>query len=285
MPVRTPSPFFFRVLRALRVRSPPPSLPARLSISRQHRVDNYASDRHIEPNWECESGQTPVRGKPTAEREKKSDEDHRQGHHRETDVRDEQRKVDVTNHPWPVKAHVAMEGVIRDVGDEEKRGKDESREHGCPVIAHAPGPDEAETGDQGHGRKGVEEGVQRGKEEQVGARNIGRRMIIDKPAEKGAGPRANGNDGGDDAERGTVLVGGECRHGGKGKEHRFSSFANSLMPSRDSACLSTRKGCGLTLCLLPRKRCSVRRLSKWSFGGSDTRRDLGTGWGRQTSTR
>ncbi len=67
------------------------------SIGRQHGVDDDASDRDIEPNRESESGQAPVRGKATAEREKKSDENHRQGHDRETDMRDEQREVHITN--------------------------------------------------------------------------------------------------------------------------------------------------------------------------------------------
>ncbi len=38
-----------------------------------------------------------MRGKATAEREKKSDKNHRQGYDRETDVRDEQREVDITD--------------------------------------------------------------------------------------------------------------------------------------------------------------------------------------------
>ena len=42
-------------------------------------------------------------------------------------------------------------------------------------------------------------------------------MIIDEPAEEEAGDSADEDNGGDDAERGTVLVGRECRHGGKVK--------------------------------------------------------------------
>jgi hypothetical protein len=114
-----------------------------------------------------------VRGKATTKREKKSDENHRQGHDRETDVRDEQREVDVTNRARALKAHVAVEGVIGDVGDEEKGGKDKRREHGRPVLADALGADEAETGDEGDGREGVE----CRKEKQVGARNIGGCMM------------------------------------------------------------------------------------------------------------
>jgi len=79
------------------------------------------------------------------------------------------------------------------------------------VLADAPGADEAETGDEGDGREGVEEGVECRKEKQVGTRDIGGRMIIDEPAEEEAG---DGADGGDDAERGTAIVGRECRHGG-----------------------------------------------------------------------
>ena len=85
------------------------------------------------------------------------------------------------------------------------------------MLADAPGADDAETGDEGDGREGVEEGVECRKEKQVGARDIGGRMIIDEPAEEEAGDGADGDNGGDDAERGTVLVGRECRHGGKVK--------------------------------------------------------------------
>jgi hypothetical protein len=150
-------------------------------------------------------------------------------------VRDEQREIDVTNRARALKAHVAMEGVIGDVGDEEQGGKDKRREHGHPVLADAPGADEAETGDEGDGREGVEEGVERRKEEQVAARNVGGRMIIDEPAEEEAGNGADGNNGGDDAERGTVLVGRECRHGGKEEIIGFLLLPTSLMSWSKSA--------------------------------------------------
>ena len=64
-----------------------------------------------------------MRGKATTEREKKSEENHWQCQDRETDVRDEQRKVDVTDRAQTLKVHIAVEGVIGDVGDEEKGGK------------------------------------------------------------------------------------------------------------------------------------------------------------------
>lgn len=158
-----------------------------------------------------------MRGKATAQREKKSDENHRQGDDRETDVRDEQRKVNVTNRALTLKAHVAVEGVIGDVCNQEKEGEDKRREHGRPVFADAPGPDEAETDDQGNGGEGVEQGVERRKEQQVRSRNVGGCVIIDKPAEEEAGDGADGDNGGDDAERSTVLLGRECRHGVKAK--------------------------------------------------------------------
>jgi hypothetical protein len=107
--------------------------------------------------------------------------------------------------------------MIGDVGDEEKGGEEKSREHGRPVLTDAPCADEAETDDEGDGREGVEEGIECRKEEQVGALNIGRCMIIDEPAEEEAGTCADGDDGGDDAKRGTILLGRECRHGGKAK--------------------------------------------------------------------
>jgi len=42
-------------------------------------------------------------------------------------------------------------------------------------------------------------------------------MIIDEPAEEEAGDGADGDNGEDDTERGTVLIGRECRHGVKAK--------------------------------------------------------------------
>jgi hypothetical protein len=187
------------------------------SIGREHGVDDDAADRDIEPNRKRESGQAPVRGKATAEREEKSDENHRKGHDRETDVRDEQREVDLTNRALALKAHVAVEGVIGDVGDEEKGGKDKRREHGRPVLADVLNADETETGDEGDGGEGVEQSVECRKEEQVGAGNIGGCVIINEPAEEKAGYGADGDNSGDDAERGTFLVARECRHGIKAK--------------------------------------------------------------------
>jgi hypothetical protein len=158
-----------------------------------------------------------MRRKATGKREKKSDENHRQGDDRETDVRDEQREVNITNRALALKAHVAVEGVIGDVGNEEKEGEDKRREHGRPVLADALGADKAETDDEGNGGEGVEQGVERRKEEKVRARNVGGCMIVNEPAEEEAGDSTDGDNGGDDAERSTVLVGRECRHGVKGK--------------------------------------------------------------------
>lgn len=47
------------------------------AIGCEHGVDDDAGDRDVEPNRESESGQAAVRGKATAEREKKSDKNHR----------------------------------------------------------------------------------------------------------------------------------------------------------------------------------------------------------------
>jgi hypothetical protein len=195
------------------------------SIGREHGVDDDPADRDIEPYRESESGHAPVRGKATAEREKKSDENHRQGYHRETDVRDEQREVGITDRALPLKAHVAVEGVIGDVGNEENGGKDKRGEHGRPMLADPLGVDKPETGDQSDRGEGIEQGVECRKEKQVGARNIGGRMIIDEPAEEEAGDGTDGNNGGDDTERGAVLVGREYRHGGKAKIIGFLLFA------------------------------------------------------------
>ena len=59
-------------------------------------------------------------------------------------------------------------------------------------------------------------------------------MIIDEPAEEEAGEGADGDNGGDDAGRGTVLVSRECRHGGKAKIIDFLLLPNG--PEQSRAC-------------------------------------------------
>ena len=181
-------------------------------------------------------------GKATAQREKKSDENHRQGDDRETDVRDEQREVDITNRALALKAHVAVKGVIGDVCNQEKRGKDKRREHGRPVLADALGANEAETDDEGDGGEGVEQGVERRKEEQVRARNVGGCMIINEPTEEEAGNGTDSDYNGDDAERSTVLVGRECRHGVKAKIIDFLLLPRVDVPQQVSLHLRVHSG-------------------------------------------
>src|ERR1700745_411162 len=108
-----------------------------------------------------------MRGKATTEREEKSDENHRKGHDRETDVRNEQREVDVSNRPLALKTRVTVEGVIGDIGHEEKGGKDKRREHGRPVLADALKANVTEAGDEGDCGEGIKQCVECRKEEQV----------------------------------------------------------------------------------------------------------------------
>lgn len=101
----------------------------------------------------------------------------------------------------------------------EKGGEEKSREHGRPVLADAPCADEAEADDEGDGREGVEEeGIECRKEEQVGCPQL-RAAHDNRQASRGIGWRlaADGDNGGDDAKRGTIPLGRQCRHGGKAK--------------------------------------------------------------------
>ena len=103
--------------------------------------------------------------------------------------------------------------MIGDVGDEEKGGKANAVNMAarCSLTRLARMKQKPVT------RAMAERALSVRKEKQVGARNIGGRMIIDEPAEEEAGDGADGDNGGDDAERGTVLVGRKYRHGGKAK--------------------------------------------------------------------
>jgi hypothetical protein len=83
-----------------------------------------------------------------------------------------------------LKTHVAVEGVIGDVGDEGKGGEEKSREHGRPVLADAPYADEAEADDEAMAERALRKALSAGRKIRWGAPNIGRRMVIDKPAEE-----------------------------------------------------------------------------------------------------
>ena len=91
-------------------------------------------------------------GETTGERQEERDQNDRESHHGQADVRDEQRKINNPNETLALKMHVPMQGVIGDVGNEEECRENKRDEHGHPVPADLLCPDEAETGDQGDGR-------------------------------------------------------------------------------------------------------------------------------------
>ena len=97
--------------------------------------------------------------KTAGERQKESDQDHRQSHDGEADVRDEQREVDRANQTLAQKTHVAVEGMIGDIGHQKNRGKDKRGEHGRPVLANPFHPDEKEADHQGYSGESIEQGV------------------------------------------------------------------------------------------------------------------------------
>ena len=98
-------------------------------------------------------------GKTAGERQKESDQDHRQSHDREADVRNEQWEIEVANQTLALKMHVAVEGVIGDIGHEENRGKNKRGEHCRPVLANPFHPDEKEADNQGYCGESIEQGV------------------------------------------------------------------------------------------------------------------------------
>ena len=91
-------------------------------------------------------------GETAGERQEERDQDHRQRQHREADVRDEQRKISNPNETLTLKAHVPMQGVIGNVGNEEERREDKGDEHRHPMPADLLCSDEAETDDKGDSR-------------------------------------------------------------------------------------------------------------------------------------
>ena len=68
-------------------------------------------------------------GESSAQREKESNENHRQRHHGEDDMGDKQRKVDEANSSFALKVHLAVQGIVGDIGHDKKRRENERREH------------------------------------------------------------------------------------------------------------------------------------------------------------
>jgi len=117
--------------------------------------------------------------KAAAQREEEGDENHRQSHDREADVGYQQWKVEVTDRALALKAHIAMKGMIGDIGYEEKSRNDKGREHRRAMLSDSLGADEQEPGNERDSGQSIEQGVERRKKKQVSASRIGRRMIID----------------------------------------------------------------------------------------------------------
>ncbi|WP_433983468.1 hypothetical protein RBB78_19950 [Tunturiibacter empetritectus] len=69
--------------------------------------------------------------------------------------------------------------------------------------------DETISDDEEDGAEGVEDGVERGKEGEMSACYVDRRVVIDKPREKERCDRANGDDRSDDS-RGVRYSGLTC---------------------------------------------------------------------------
>ena len=87
-------------------------------------------------------------GRETAgERQEERDQDHRQSHHREADMRDEQREINNPDDALPLEMHVPVQGMIGDVRHKEERREDKRNEHGRPVPADLFCPDEPVTDD------------------------------------------------------------------------------------------------------------------------------------------
>jgi hypothetical protein len=90
-------------------------------VACEHGVYDDAGHGDVEPDRKSKSRQAAVSGKTAGERQKESDQDHRQSHDGEADVRDEQWEIEVANQTLALKTHVAVEGVIGDIGHEGKR--------------------------------------------------------------------------------------------------------------------------------------------------------------------
>ena len=74
--------------------------------------------------------------------------------------------------------NVAVQIVMEDVADEEERGEEEGRDHGCAVSGYFAGADEGESDKKRRGAQAVEHGVERG-ERQLYACGVGGGMLVD----------------------------------------------------------------------------------------------------------
>lgn len=95
-------------------------------------------------------------------------EDKRQGDHRQADVRDEDEEVDRANPAVAGEERVAVEVVIGDVAEQEKRGEDGGADHASHVDEAVATADVDVTRDEAERAQGVEARVGRWKRKHPG---------------------------------------------------------------------------------------------------------------------
>ena len=194
---------------------------------RQHGVHYDAGYRDVEPDREGESCQAAMGGEAAGERQEKRDQDHRQSHDGEADVRNQQRKIHRSDETLAVKMHVTVKRVIGDIGHEKQCRKNKRYEHSHPVPADLLCPDEAETNDKRDSGQTIQESVERRQKKQMGAGNVGGRMIVNEPTKEKARHGADSYNGDDYADWSPSVVICERRHLGQSIKHRSSCFATN----------------------------------------------------------
>ena len=85
----------------------------------EHQEDDHAGDRNVKPNRKSETRNSLVGAEPTAEREQKGHQHHRQRDDRKHDVRGENGKIDLTVSDAYRIARLPVKGVICYVAQQE----------------------------------------------------------------------------------------------------------------------------------------------------------------------
>ena len=131
----------------------------------------------------------------TAESPPESSEDEWEGHHRQTNVRDEDEKIDGPDPAVAGKFGVAVKVVIGDVTDQKEGREDSGAQHEAHVHDAVAAADVDVTANQTNGAERVEESVERGQfTDPFGTDDFA--FEVDEPDEKRGNDGAEGqNDG------------------------------------------------------------------------------------------
>ena len=128
----------------------------------EHQINQNSGDRHIEPDWDRPARDPPVPVPSATKNRNKRQNDQRQRHKGQQNVRGQDRKVHRREPAGVSRRFLANARMISDVANQKTDGRNEGYDHAHHVTAPRAAPDEVPTGGNKNGAHEIKRGIEGG---------------------------------------------------------------------------------------------------------------------------